>query len=212
MTIRLHHAPMACSMASRFALAETGLPHEIAVVRTSRGEQHTEAYGRINPRRKVPALETDQGVLTESTAILPFIADLAPEAALMPPAGTFARAEAQAWLSYISSTVHVAFAGALFPQAFEGCDPEAVRKVHLGRLTAALESLDAHLAGRDFILDQFSVCDLYLLVFLVWRGAPALAGRLPALPNLDAFQQRMFARPALAAVLGEEMKLMAEAA
>jgi glutathione S-transferase len=211
MTLRLHHAPMACSMASRFVLAETGLPHEIAVVRTSRGEHRSEAYGRINPRRKVPALETDFGVLTESTAILPYLADLAPDAGLLPPAGSFERAQAQSWLSYISSTIHVAFAGAMFPETFEGCDPEAVRQVQLGRLSQALQSVDAHMAGREFLLDAFSLCDLYLLVFLVWRGAPAVAGKLPPLPNLDLFQQRLFARPALAQVMGEEMKLMAQA-
>lgn len=209
--LRLHHAPMACSLASRFALAEAGLAHEVIVVRTARGENREPAYLRINPRGKVPALETDAGVLTESTAILPFIADLAPGKNLLPPSGGFPRAEAQAWLSFLSSTLHAAYTGALRAEAFEGCDVEAVRSVHVARLTTALEELDAHLAGREFMLDAFSVCDLYLLVFLLWRGAPALAGRLAPLPNLDQFQQRMLARPALAAILGEEMKSMAEA-
>lgn len=209
--LRLHHAPMACSLASRFALAEAGLPHEVVVVRTARGENKTPAYLQINPRGKVPTLETDEGVVTESTAILPFIADLAPGKNLLPPAGGFQRAQAQAWLSFLSSTVHAAYTGVLRAEAFEGCDVEAVRSVHVARLTTALEELDAHLAGREFMLDAFSVCDLYLLVFLLWRGAPALAGRLAPLPNLDQFQQRMLARPALGAILGEEMKLMAEA-
>ena len=209
--LRLHHAPMACSLATRFTLAEAGLPHDIAIVRTARGENRTAAYLAINPRGKVPALQTDDGVLTESTAILPFVADLAPDARLLPPPCSFARAQAQAWLSFISSTVHTAYTGALRAEAFEGCDVEAVRNLHLARLQAALQEVDAHLAERDFLLDDLSVCDLYLLVFLLWRGAPAVAGRLAPLPNLDQFQQRMLARPALAAVLGEEMKLMAEA-
>ena len=209
--LRLHHAPMACSLATRFTLAEAGLPHDITIVRTARGENRTAAYLAINPRGKVPALQTDDGVLTESTAILPFVADLAPDARLLPPLGSFARAQAQAWLSFISSTVHTAYTGALRAEAFEGCDVEAVRNLHLARLQAALQEVDAHLAERDFLLDDLSVCDLYLLVFLLWRGAPAVAGRLAPLPNLDQFQQRMLARPALAAVLGEEMKLMAEA-
>lgn len=211
MMLKLHHAPMACSLATRFALAESGLPHEIAVVRTSRGENKTAAYLAINPRGKVPALQTDDGVLTESTAILPFIADLAPDARLLPPPGGFARAQAQAWLSFLSSTVHAAYTGVLRAEAFEGCDVEAVRNLHLARLQTALQEIDAHLTDREFVLDDLSVCDLYLLVFLLWRGAPAVAGRLAPLPNLDQFQQRMLARPALAAVLGEEMKLMAEA-
>jgi glutathione S-transferase len=200
---------MACSLASRFALAETGLPHEVAIVRTSRGEQRTEAYRRINPRGKVPALETEAGVLTESTAILPFIADLAPEKALFPASG-FERAEAQAWLSYLSSTLHVALSSAMFPM--DGCDGDQSREAALSRLTDAFAELDRRLDGRDHLLERFSVCDLYLAVFLLWRAAPAFAGRLPAFPNLDRFQQNLFAaRPNLAMMVADEMKLRMEA-
>lgn len=206
--LRLHHSPLACSLASRFALAETGLPHEIVVVRTARGENRNPAYLQVNPRGKVPALQTEDGILTESSAILPYIADLSP--GLLPPAGGFARAQAQAWLSFLSSTVHTAFTGVLRAEAFESCDVEAVRAVHVARLQAALDEIDAHLATRDHLLDAFSVCDLYLLVFLLWRGAPQVAGRLRPLANLDRFQQHMLSRPAVASVMGEEMKLMAE--
>lgn len=210
MTLRLHHAPMACSLASRFALAESGLDHEIVVVRTRDGEHLTEAYGRINPRRKVPALETDGGVVTESSAILPLIADLAPERGLL-PTGPVARAQAQSWMGFLASTVHPAFTRAMFPERFttDADGAEGVRGAALEALSSALTSIDAHLAGREHLLDAFSVCDLYLTVFLLWRRGPALAGRLPDLPNLDAFQQRVLARPAIAATLGDDMKLMA---
>jgi len=205
--LRLHHAPVACSLASRFALAEAGLEHEVAIVRTSRGEQNTEAYRRINPRGQVPALETDEGVLTESSAILPFIADLAPAKALFPPCGTFARAKAQAWLSFLSSGLHAAIAAVMFPAPN---DTDEVRAARLAKLTAKFQDVDAHLAGRDHLLERLSVCDLYLLVFALWRAAPALAGQLPALPNLDRFQQTLLARPALAAIVGDEMRMRME--
>jgi glutathione S-transferase len=211
MTLRLHHAPMACSLASRFALAEAGLPHEVAIVRTWKGEQKTDAYRRINPRGKVPALETEQGVITESTAILPYIADLAPERALLPEPGTFQRAQAQAWLSFLSSTLHVALSAAMFP--IDGCDNEVAKQAALARVIDAFTGLDRHLEGRDHLLERFSVCDLYLLVFVLWRGAPGLAQRLPAFSNLDRFQQNLLAqRPNLAMMIGEEMKLRSEAA
>lgn len=207
--LRLHHAPLACSLASRLALVHAGLEHEIALVHTTRGDQHTEAYRRINPRGKVPALETDQGVLTESTAILPFIADLAPGARLFPEAGTFARAQGQAWLSFLSSSLHVAMRAAMAPAP--GCDnPEALAAA-VKKVADLLGEIDAHLAGRDHLLESFSVCDLYLGVFLLWRAAPGLAGQLPALPNLDRFQQALFSRPALAAIVGEEMRLRMQA-
>ena len=203
MTLRLHHSPVACSLASRLALLEAGLEHEIVLVHTTRGDQKTEAYRRINPRGQVPALETAEGVLTESTAILPYIADLAPGKALLPPPRSFERAQAQAWLSYLSTTVHAAYGGLL------KADFSASREACHAQLVTALQAIDAHLESREFLLERFSVCDLYLLVFALWR---AIAGRLPALPNLDAFQMRMLARPGIGPTIGEEMRLRAEAA
>lgn len=203
MTLRLHHSPMACSLASRLALMEADLPHEIVLVHTTRGEQKSDPYRRINPRGQVPALETPEGVLTESTAILPYIADLAPGKALLPPPRSFERAQAQSWLSYLSSTVHAAYGGLLNP------DLAATREVFHARLVTALQAIDAHLEGRDYLLERFSLADLYLLVFSLWR---VIAGPLPALPNLDAFQMRMLARPGIGPTIGEEMRLRAEAA
>ena len=206
--LRLHHAPLACSLASRLALVESGLAHEIAFVDTARGEQKSAAYLAINPRGQVPALETDEGVLTESTAILPYIADLAPEKRLLPPAGTLARAKAQSWLSFLSSSLHVALARAMFPPP--GCDSAEAQAAALARVSGAYLDVDAHLAGRDHLLDTFSVCDLYLLVFGLWRAHPALAGKLPPLANLDQAQQKLLARPGLGAILAEEMQLRAK--
>jgi glutathione S-transferase len=207
--LRLHHAPLACSLASRLALVESGLEHEIAFVDTARGEQKSAAYLAINPRGQVPALETDYGVLTESTAILPYIADLAPAKQLLPRAGTFARGQAQAWLSFLSSTLHVSLARAMFPPP--GCDNPEAQAAALAKVTLAYQDVDAHLAGRDHLLDAFSVCDLYLLVFGLWRAHPALAGKLPPLANLDQAQQKLLARPGLGAILAEEMQLRAKA-
>jgi glutathione S-transferase len=201
--LRLHHAPLACSLASRLALMEAGLEHEVAIVHTTRGEHRTEAYRAINPRGQVPALETRYGVLTESTAILPYIADLVPERGLLPPPGTFERAQAQMWLSHLSTTVHAAYGGLLKPEL------AVVREAHLAQLATALQRLDTHMADREFVLDAFSLVDLYMLVFCLWR---TVAGSLPPLPNLDAFQQRMLARPGIAPTIGEEMRLRAEAA
>ena len=207
--LRLHHAPLACSFASRLALIETGLPHEIAFVRTWKGEQHAEAYRRVNPRGKVPALETEQGVITESTAILPYIADLVPGKQLLPPPGSFARARGQSWLSFLSSTLHCAISAAMHP--LDGCESEPAAKAAVAKVAAAFADVNNHLEGREYLLDAFSVCDLYLLVFSLWRSAPEFAGKLSDLPHLDAFQQRMMARPGFVAALGEELGMRAEA-
>ncbi len=114
-------------------------------------------------------------------------------------------------MGFLASTVHPAFTRSMFPERFttDANGAEGVRGAALEALSSALTSIDAHLAGREHLLDAFSVCDLYLTVFLLWRRGPALAGRLPDLPNLDAFQQRVLSRPAIAATLGDDMTLMA---
>jgi glutathione S-transferase len=196
---------MACSLASRLALIESRLPHQVVIVNTARGEQKTEAYMHINPRGKVPALETDDGVLTESAAILAYISDLVPAKGLLPAPGTFARAQGQSWLAFLSSTLHPAFRAVVFP--VEGCDGDVARQASFARLVAAYQDADRCLEGREHVLDAFGMCDLYMLVFALWRMAPGLQGKLPALPNLDRLQAGLLARPGLAAVVSEDMKL-----
>lgn len=205
--LRLHHSPMACSLACRLALSAADLPHEVIIVRTWKGEQKTDAYRAINSRGKVPTLETPDGVLSENTAILPYIADLVPAKLLMPAAGTFARAKAQSWLSYISSSLHVSLSAAMF--ALPGCDGDDCRRAALNRAVGVLADIDAYLANRDHVLDSFSVCDLYLTVFSMWRAAPALAPHLPALPNLDRLQARIASQPQFGAIIMEDMKIRA---
>lgn len=207
MSLTLFHAPLACSLASRLALFESGVPHEVVVIHTTKGQQLQPVFLAVNPRGKVPALVTAEGVITESTAILPFIADLAPDKAQFPLAGTVARARAQSWLGFLSSTLHPAFTASMFPERFvsDPASAEAARDKALEAMGKALTDLDTHLKGRTCILESFSVVDLYALVFSLWRGSPALAGRLPVLANLDAFQAALAARPGLMPIVGQDI-------
>lgn len=210
--LRLYHSPLACSLACRLALAESGLAHEIVFINTRKGEQNAEAYRRVNPRGKVPALETSEGVVTESSAILPLIADLAPDRRLLPPAGTIERAKAQSWLAFLSGTLHPALSASLFADRFEGCDPASIRAFYIKVALGALKDIDAHLSKQVTLLGEVSAADLLLTVYSLWRRGPGLAKALPDLPNLDAFTQRMLARPLVGPIVGEEMKRFAEAA
>lgn len=203
--ITLYHAPMACSLASRLALVAAGLPHEVRLVDTGGGETRTAEYLAINPAGKVPALAVDGQVVTESAAILPLIADLAPAAGLL-PTEPVARAQAQALLGFIASAVHPPFTRTMFPERFtDGGDAEAVREAAITALISALGVLEARLGERATLLDAFSVCDLYAAVFLAWRMAPAVQGRLPAFPALDRLQAGVFSRPELGAILMQDL-------
>jgi glutathione S-transferase len=92
-------------------------------------------------------------------------------------------------------------------------EPDAsvdARAAAMGKLSCALADVNAHLEGRDSVLDAFSVIDVYLLAFCLWRAAPALGGALPAFPNLNRFQQAMLGRPGLMEIVAGDMKIRSE--
>jgi len=205
--IILYHSPMTCSLASKLALVEAGLDHEVHYVRTYRDEHHAPDYLALNPAGKVPALSVDGVIVSESSAILPLIADLAPEAGLL-PTEKIARAQAQSTLSFLSSSLHSQFRASMFPERSAGTgDIEAVRTVAMELLPKALLLLEGRVAGKGQLLDQFSICDIYLTVFLLWRGHPVLQGKLPDTPCLDALKDRVLARPGLQAALDEDFAI-----
>lgn len=108
--LTLFYTPMTCALASHIALEEAGASYEPRRVDFKSGEQHSEAYLKINPKGRVPALVTPRGVLTETPAILGFIAETFPAARLAPEGDPFAFAELQSFNSYLCSTVHVCHA------------------------------------------------------------------------------------------------------
>src|SRR5688572_4332723 len=109
--MKLYYSPVSCSLAVHIVAREAGLPLELIKVdlRTHRLDDGTD-YHAINPRGYVPLLELDDGTrLTEVAALVQYLADLAPEAGLIPPAGTIDRVRVQGWLTFISSELHKAF-------------------------------------------------------------------------------------------------------
>ena len=108
--ITLYYAPNTCALASHIALEESGVLYCIARISFEADEQRGSRYLEINPKGRVPAMVTDRGVLTETPAILAFIAQSFPKAGLAPLTDPFAFAQVQAFNSYLCSMVHVAHA------------------------------------------------------------------------------------------------------
>ena len=108
--LKLYFAPGTCALASHIALAEAGAPYTTEKVDFKTNQQNSPDYLAINPKGRVPALVTDKGVLTETPAILAFLAQAFPQAKLAPCDDPFKFAEVQAFNSYLCSTVHVAHA------------------------------------------------------------------------------------------------------
>jgi glutathione S-transferase len=197
----LYFSPLACSMASRIVIYETGGAADFHRVDTK--AKRTAAGGdylKINPKGLVPALRTDDGrILTENGAILQYLADALSGGTL---AGSgFERSQVQQWLSFIGTELHTGVFHPLFsPQA----GPEAkafAREEAVGRLTY----LNDHLAGREWLLDRFTVADAYAAAVLNWAQFVKLD--LSPYPNIVAYLDRIKARPSVAKAMKEEFEL-----
>ena len=201
----LYFSPLACSMASRIALYEAGAAANfIEVDPKSKRTRDGVDYRTVNPLGLVPALRTDGGtVLLENAAILQFIADQHPAAALAPGGGLL-RAQLQQWLSFIGTELHKALFIPLFDKALADTTKAKVLETGGRRLTY----LDHHLAGRDVLLDEFSVADAYLFTVLNWNIATPVD--LRSWPSVESYYGRMKERPAIARALKEEFALYAE--
>ena len=108
--LKLFYAPHTCALASHIALEEAGAGYEAVRVDFKKNAQRAPEYLAVNPKGRVPSLATDLGILTETPAILAFIAQSYTKARLAPPDDWFAFAQVQAFNSYLCSTVHVAHA------------------------------------------------------------------------------------------------------
>lgn len=191
--MKLYLKPGACSLASHIALCETGQPFDIETVDTGAGRTAGgDDYRAINPKGYVPALRLNDGaVLTEGAAVLQFIADRHPAAALAPAAGTFERARLQESLNWIATELHKAF-GPLFHPATSEPGREDARKA----VGAKFDLVEADLAdGRDWLVgERFSVADAYLFAVANWAHVTGI--ELRSWPHLAALIGRVAARPA----------------
>lgn len=199
--LTLWYAPGSIALAAHIALEEAGAPHAARRVDFAAAEQNGPAYRALNPKGRVPALETPQGVLTETPAILHWIAATHPEAALE-PADPFARAEALSFQCYLASTVHVNHAHRRRAARWAD-DPAAQRAMAAKTPETMRESMalieDRLFAGPWVMGAQYTTCDPYLFTLCGWLGAHGLD--LAAFPRLAAHFEAMRARPAVARVL-----------
>ncbi len=198
--MKLYYSPGACSLSPHIVLCETGLDFTIEKVnlRTKETESGRD-FSAINPKGYVPALELDGGeVLTEGPAIVQYVADLAPEKKLIPPAGTLARARVQEWLNFIGTELHKNFTPLFNPASTDDIRNAAQANI-ARRLPIAATALDAH---PYLIGDSFSVADAYLFTVLSWTGFVKVD--ITPWPSLAAFVERMKARPGVQAALAAE--------
>ncbi len=205
MAVDLYFIPVSCSLATRIALGEIGEPatfHKVDM--GSKTLPDGSDYFAVNPKGKVPALRTREGwLLTEGAAVLQYVADLAPESGLAPAPGTKERYELQQWLNFVATELHKS----VFAVLFDPASNDGAKAFAMTVLENRATYLNGYLEGREFLTDRFTVADAYLVTVLNWF--PFAGIDRTAWPALEAYYNRISARPSVAAALADEAKAMA---
>ena len=198
--MRLHYLPGTAAMAPHAALAEIGVPYELVRVERDADGQVSDEYLALNPWGKIPTLEDGDLVLTESAAICLYLAEKFPQTRLAPAVGTPERAELYRWLLWLSNTVQMAQMRHFYPERY---GKEGVKEAADAELAGHYDLLDAHLAGREWLVgDERTITDFFL--FMLTRWGRFLEPPAWERPNLRAHWLRALELRGPRAVLEEQ--------
>ncbi|MEP2781742.1 MAG: glutathione S-transferase family protein [Pseudoruegeria sp.] len=193
--MKLFYAPNTIAVASVIALNETGLPHELIKVNFASAEQTKANYHRINPKGRVPALVSDDGILTETSAILEYIAALKPDLELM-PTDPWQAAQVRSVMAYLASTMHVAHAHKMRGTrwAKEQSSFDDMRSMVPATMSLCCQYLEENVFEQGpFVMGaHLTLADPWLYAISLWlEGDGVTVSDYPRLSAfLDGFSQR----------------------
>ena len=185
MTIALYYSPGACSLAPHIVLNEIGQPFALRKFATAERANYSAAYLAINPKGRIPALQIDGFVLTETPAILAYLGRRFPHAGLYPADSPEAEARCLELLAWSSNTVHVAFAQLFRPERFVSNEQDytAVKQSGRSNYEQCLADIEKRLHAQEHAVGaRFTVVDPFWLVFYRWgvRSGYDMRNRFPA--------------------------------
>ena len=199
--MKLYYLAGACPLVTHIALEWIGTPYEAEAV--SREALKEPAFLALNPLGAAPVLQDGDFVLTQSIAILEYLAELYPSANLLGET-LQERAEVRRWLAFLNADIHRNFGVVFGVQRYahsEAAQAE-VNSLTCELLLKQFAHINQHLNGRDFLGAQRSVADAYLYVVLRWAGRLGLD--LSSLTNLTRVSQKLEQDPAVQAALKAE--------
>ena len=203
--LKLFFAPNTCALASHIALEEANARYETVRVDFASNEQRKPEYLAINPKGRVPALATDDGILTETPAILAFVAQLYPNARLAPFDRPFAFARVQSFNSYLCSTVHVAHAHRVrgYRWVDDAAAIEAMKRKVASNIADCFGLIEQSMFAAPWVLgSQYSISDPYLFTLCQWLDGDGVD--IARFPKIADFERRMRERPAVQRALAAQ--------
>ncbi len=206
----LHYFPGNASMAPHILLEEIGTPFELLLVDRDNDAHKSPEYLRLNPNGLIPVFVDGPLVLYESAAICLHLCDTAPQAALLAPVGTTARAHGYKWMVWMTNTLQTTLLSYFYPERWMrpgNVDGAAELKAHAQeRVGVLLDQLDAELAGHGepwLLGADYSAVDAYCLMLCRWtRNFSSRPARERA--HLGAHMLRVLERPAVQRVFATE--------
>jgi glutathione S-transferase len=204
--LTFYYTPHTCALASHIAFLEAGAALETVRIDFATSQQRSPDYLRINPKGRVPALVTARGILTETPAILAFIAQSFPAARLAPLDDPFGFARVQAFNAYLCATVHVAHSHRMRGTrwADDAAAIAAMQRKAPQAVSECFELIERDMFAGPWVMgDSYTICDPYLFTLAQWWEADGVD---PArLPKLRDHRSRMAARPAVQRALAVEL-------
>jgi glutathione S-transferase len=203
--LTFYFAPNTCALATHIALEDAGADYVAKRVDFAKAEQRSPAYLAINPKGRVPALTTPRGVITETPALLVYIAQNHRQAELAPLDDPYAFAELQAFASYLASTVHVAHAHRVRGSrwANEPDSLEDMKRKTPDNVRACFELIERHLFRGPWAMgERYSVIDPYLFTLAGWLEGDSVD--IAEFPAIADHHRRMADRASVKRALAAE--------
>jgi glutathione S-transferase len=204
--MKLYYAVHTCALASHIALEDARAEYSTVRINFAAEEQRKPEYLAINPKARVPSLVTARGILTETPAMLAFIAQSFPKARLAPLDDPFAFAEVQAFNSYLCATLHVAHAHRMRGYRWAD-DPgaiEAMKRKVPDSVAACYELIESKMLRGPWVMgDAYTICDPYLFTVAQWMEGDSIDPS--RFPKVRDHRQRMSERAAVRKVVAEEL-------
>jgi glutathione S-transferase len=203
--LTLYYARDSCALATHIALEDAGAAYVARRVDFASSQQRSPDYLKINPKGRVPALVTPRGVLTETPALLIYVAQTHPAARLAPLDDAFAFAELQAFASYLCATAHVAHAHN--PRAYRWADaPAAVADMQRktpANVRECFALIERELFRGPWVMGEaYTVADPYLFTLAGWLASDGVD--IVEFPAIAEHHRRMSARDSVLRALAAE--------
>ena len=205
--LKLYYAAHSCALATHIVLEEVGADYSTVRIDFATEQQKSAEYLKINPKARVPALVTDEGIITETPAMLVYVAQRFPQARLAPMDDPFFFAQIQSFNSFLCSHVHVAHAhrmrGHRWVDADDAHSIAAMQRKVPEAVGAGFELIEREMLKGPWVMgDQYTICDPYLFTLAQWLEKDGVD--LARIPRVVDHRRRMSERPGVKKALAEE--------